>query len=460
MTKRAALLLVLVPSCTLVLDPGRHQGGGGSDVGVDAPAPDVPGLDAPELDAPTERDAGTPDAGPPECTTGADCDFASQCVSGRCVLCVGTPTIVDVDSDPALFVGDLDLIGAFGSATPELALSWRGDGTRSYLHRTPISAPAAPTTRSSVTDALTLGFVTGITEVIDIALGAGRYEDGERRIDVAMVGRNTAGTFLTAAEYVPGSPSITSSTFPDAERFTLPDELFGRIALEDVGVVSRRLMGGSHRVDVLDTAYLNPQRTATFGVPTAAFTTVESAGGVVMMAEATGPLISTWSTGMGFDTVDSSGRTGEPSWTQVAARSFMVAYPAGREIVMRQLDCIGTCFPSASVRVDFATGADEVAWVRVASLGTSFALLSAERTGTRWRVVVRVLRSDFRPLTAPGGLSSAWVLAESDAATYPVGRLVVGANEGGVLHVAAAWIEQPTAGARVLRLTSEPVACP
>jgi len=452
-----AVTLLFGLGCTLTLDPSRHMGSAG-DAGLATDVPDVPGLDAPLSDVPS-IDVGMPDAGPPECVTAGDCDFASRCSMGRCVLCVDEAAVVQIDSDPMLGVADFDLLAAATSSSPELVMSWRGEGTRVYLHRTPLAAPLAPASRSSVTDALTLG-VTGTVEVIDVALGADDYADGERQIDVAMVGRTASGTFLSAALYVGGTLAITSNTYPDADR--IPGEQhFGRIAIDGRAVVSRRSAGASGLIDSLDLGYLNPVggRSATFGVPTATITSMDASSAFVMMAEPSGANIYTWTAGStGVDMIDSSGRTGEPHWTPVADRNFMLAYPAGREIFLRELRCVGLCVPSATVRADFATGSDEVAWVRIARLGIDFVLLTAERTGTTWRVVLRVLRPDFRPLTVPSG-GNAWILAESSTSSYPVGRLVIG-DADGVAYLAPAWIEQPTTGDRVLRVASEPVMCP
>lgn len=460
------LVACLAVGCTLTIDPSRHQGGGG-DAGLDAPSADVPGADVPGADVPgldapdaPAIDAGMPDAGPPECTSAADCDFASRCVMGRCVLCVDDPDVVQIDSDAMLGVTDFDLLAAGTGASAELVMSWRGEGTRVYLHRTPTSAPAAPSSRSSVTDSLTLGFLTGITEVTDVAIGADDYGNSNRPIDVAMLGRNAGGTFITAALYV-GDGSITSGTYPDPDRAPSGENHLGRIAVSGRAVISRRSAGAGARIESLDTSYLNPiaSRTASFGAPTAALTSMDASNGFVLMAGLTGPEINTWTAGStSVDTIDSSGRTGLPDWAQFAERGFMLAYPVDREIFVRQLSCVGSCVPSGTTRADLPTGSDEVAWVRITRLATDFALLSAERTGTTWRVVLRVLRGDLRPLTAPGG-GTAWVLAETTTGTYPVGRLAVG-DVAGVPYLVPAWIEQPTSGNRTLRLASEPVACP
>lgn len=464
----SALVTLVVggAGCTLTLDPGRHMGGApgvdGGPPGIDAGPVDAPGTDGGPDGG---RDAAPPDAGPPECSTSADCPTIAQCVGGYCTFCApAAPTVVDLHADPGLR-DDLDLLLAADGAAREIITAWRGTGTRIYLHRTPLAAPAPPAAPVSITDAfLSLAFLSGTTEIFDVALGAASYQESERRIDFAVVGRSGATeTFLGAALYTADTTMpITSNTYPDPERRTAPSEFFGRIAIDGFNVVTRSGPPGALRIDAWDLSYLNSQANTASMVPGGADSELWASNAQVFVDEPTNrSVLHEWTyPATTFDSFNTSDRTGEPSVVQVAATSFLVAYPAGTEIHLREVECGGSCMPSSVVRADVRTGSDEIAWARLTTVGGHPVVLSAEHVGAEWQLRLRAFRTDLRLLTAPGG-GAALVLDRATAPDLlPVGRLAAGSEMSGTSRLVAFWLRHPASGDRTARVSSMPIACP
>lgn len=461
-----ALTLALTPSCTLVIDPNRHTGGGAVDTGArDAgPREDTPGLDAPEVVPDAGRDAGGRDAGPPECTTSAECTGISSCVLGYCTLCAPTPGIVDVHADPGLR-DDLDLVIGSEGTSREIVVAWRGAGTRVYLHRTPLSAPAAPASPTSVTDAFLALVFESATDILDVALGTGLYEAGEGNIDVALLGRSTATSmFLGAAIYSRNATMpITSLTFPNTQRMMAPNVFLPGIAIQGRGVLTRRGLPTAPTLALHEISYLNTTESTAFDVPTtdpAPFTPFMSHA--LLDAGADRSTVAVWAyesdTSVGtFATPD---RSGEFSAAQLSDGLYLLAYPAGNEIHVRQVQCFGTCFPSATVRTDIRSGSDEVAWVRIALVGTEPVLLSSERVGGEWQLRLRALRADLRQLTTPGGEAAMVIETVDDPDLLSTARIATATDVGGEPYLVLFWMRHPATGDRTARLSSFPLTCP
>lgn len=468
---RASYLFLLVAlaaghaGCTALIDADRHARGGDTgarDGGTDGGAFDG-GSDAGPVDA-NLPDVGL-DAGPTDCTSDLDCPTSiATCVGGHCTVCApATPASVLLQSDPGLG-GDVDLTVGIGASTRTILVAWRGAGTRVYLHRTPLGAIAAPTSTTSVTDAIaSLGGITGVSEVLDVDLGSAAYNDSSRLFDIVLVGRSAGGvTFLSASQSSDSATQpITSSTYPDPERRTTPDEIFGAVAIDGTNVIVRQQIAGATQASVYDLAYLNSRMPSSSGVPSGQGVGMQSAEGYVVLndpADLTQALI--WHYGdFQPGTVGTPDRTGEVSLVPSAATSFLAVYPAGNEIHVRQFDCPGSCFPAATPRADLRTDASAVAWARVTYVGGTPLVLSGETVGGTTRVVARVLGTDLHPLAWPSG-GSALVLDSFEGGSTPSGRATRATDADGSAHAVVAWTTQPGTGDHTARLADLRIACP
>lgn len=477
--KAATLLLAVLAlsGCTLLFDRGRHRGGdAGFDApGLDAPRPDAPELDAPELDAlapdvsgldapdvPEPRDVGTDaptlDAGPSDCTTEADCPASADCVAAHCTACLPTLAPLEMFADPNLR-DDIDLVIGRDAGTAEVTIAFRGAGTDIFLHRTRLGSPApAPASIATVTDTLfDARGLPGVEDVLDVALGTSRYLDGRQAIDVAVLAarpsRVPADQLLLTASYA-GDLSVETLS-PIALQWSPPVTFLPPIALGGERVLVR----------VLDTA---PTRNVTLRaliatdlrmldastdtmVPEGPIHGIETAGDFTLLS---GMTALAWERSFAFPS--SLVTTDEPvSIVRVGANSYLAAFPNGRDLRLRQIDCAaGVCAFSTAARADLRTEAEDVAWVRVAALGGELALLSGERTMTGHRVALRVLRPELTPLALPGG---PFVVLDTSSSPFPVGRLDA-ATDAGTLSAVALWVRPGTT--RRLMLASVPVRCP
>ncbi|MFO0684425.1 MAG: hypothetical protein U0234_20395 [Sandaracinus sp.] len=463
-----SLVLALAAShagCTALIDAERHARGsdtGARDGGTDG-GPIDGGRDAGPVDA-NIPDVGL-DAGPTDCTTDIDCPASvSTCVSGHCTVCApSSPTSVLLQSDPGLG-GDVDLTVGVGATAREILVAWRGAGTRVYLHRTPLGAIAAPTSATSVTDAIaSLGGITAVSEVLDVDLGSAAFNDTSRLFDVVLVGRSAGGvTFLSASQSSDSvTQPITSSTYPDPERRTAPDEIFGAVAIDGASVVVRQQVAGTTQASVYDLAYLNSLLPSSSGIPSGQGVGMQSAEGWIVLndpADLTQSLL--WHYGdFQPGTVGTPDRTGEVSVAIGGASSFLAVYPAGNEIHVRQFDCPGSCFPAATPRIDLRTDATSVAWARVTQVGGTPLVLSGETVGGTTRVVARVLGTDLHPLVWPSG-GSALVLDSFEGGATASGRATRANDGAGSPHAVLAWTTQPAAGDHTARLADLRIACP
>lgn len=471
--KRAALLLLALSGCTLLFDRDRHRGGdAGLDApGLDAPRPDAPERDTPELDVPgadvpdvpelpfdVGTDAPPPDAGPSDCTTDAECPGSADCVAGHCTVCLPPIAPLEVFADPNLR-DDLDLVIGREGSVAEAVIALRGAGTDVFLHRTRLASPSpAPAAIATVTDTLfDARGLAGVEDVVDVALGTSRYLDGRQAIDVAVLAarpsRVPADQLLVTASYA-GDLSIETLS-PGVIQWGTTISMFGPIAVGGDAVLVR----------VLETA---PSRR--FTLRALALTDLFAVGGIVDTMVPEGPihgletagdfaLVSAttalaWERSFAFPTSLVTGD--EPvSIVRVGASSYLAAFPNGRDLRLRQIDCSGgTCAFSTTARADLRTDAEGVTWIRVASLGGELALLSGERTVTGHRVVLRVLRSELTPVALPGG---PFVVLDTSSSPFPVGRLDA-SSDAGTLTAVALWVRPGTT--RRLMLASVPVRCP
>lgn len=446
----------------------------GDDGGVLPDAQVEAGSDA-GVDSSVTTDAWRADAGPPECSSDGECPaIVSHCVAGRCTFCApASPAVIDVHADPGL-ADEVELVVAQDGDAREIVVAWRGAGTRLYLHRTPLAAPVAPVSPSSQTDAILSiegSPVTGVTEILDVALGAFGYTAADGEVNVAFLARRgTLGTVLIAALYQSDLAMPIGSSYPGPEYRMAPDAHLGRIAMDEPtrlpdgrgSLIVRSRVGATLNAEVYGLDYLDFHDLAADarGFP-AETVAIESAQHFVLMADPadTGQVF-VWEPGQhDFFPVGTADRSGEPTWSPLGTRLFLLAYPASTEIHLRAMDCTALCTLSTSRRADVRTGSDEVQWVRVVSIDGAPALLSSERRGSRWLLLLRVLRDDLRVLTAPGG-DSALVLDESGTPDFAaIGRIEEGNDLDGTRRIVASWVNHPATGDRIVRLTSMPLAC-
>jgi hypothetical protein len=442
----------------------------------DAAVADDASTDAPSdagTDAVVATDASAADAGPPECSSDGECPAGiSHCVGGRCTFCApASPEVVDIHSDPGL-QDDVDLLVAQDLDAREIVLGWRGAGTRIYLHRTPLAAPAPASAPVSHTD-LILSIdapITGVTEILDVALGAYQYEAVGREVEVVVLARQgSTGTVLTEVFYQDDASEPIFSTYPPPQYRTEPEGFLAPISMDaprsvrDPGMVTLRArVAGSTMVQTFGLTYLgrDGHEVAAPDVSGSA-ASLEAQQNFTLLSDAADlTRVFVWQPGVSaLIEIPTADRSGEPTWSALGPDSFLIAYPAGNEMHLRALGCAFTCAPSTTMRTDIRTGSDEVAWTRIALVNGAPALLSAERVGADWRVTLRMLRADLRPLTAPGA-TSALVLDHSMTPDFaPVGRIAVGNELDGTPRVVATWLARPATGAHTLRLASVPLSC-
>jgi hypothetical protein len=475
---RGAKLLcaaLALSGCTLFFDRDRHRGG---DAGLDAPGLDAPRTDAPELDAPEldaaepdvpgadvpelPRDAGTdapPDAGPSDCASDAECPASADCVAGHCTVCAPAAiTPLEVFADPNLR-DDVDLVIGREAGAAEVVIALRGAGTDVFLHRTRLGGPApAPGSLATVTDALfDARGLPGVEDVEDVALGTSRYLDGRQAIDVAVLAarpsRLPADQLLVTASYA-GDLSIETLS-PTAIQWGPPTTMLAPIAVGSDAVLLRVLETSPSRRLTLralgstDLTFL--ANVLESGVPEGSIHGIETAGDFTLLSASTALA---WDRSFSFAsplvTAD------EPvSIVRVGAGSFLAAFPNGRDVRLRQIDCAGgSCAFSTTARADLRTDAEDVAWVRIAALGTELVVLSGERTLEGHRVVLRVLRPDLTPVALPAG---PFVVLDVSSSPFAAGRIDA-ATDAGALTAAALWVRPGTT--RRLMLASVPVRCP